>query len=50
MHQENVKDEPNWLSINQSNLKIEIENETVLFKALLTVACIKTGRLPTLKK
>ena len=35
MHQGNVKDEPNWLSINQSNLKIEIENETVLFKALL---------------
>ena len=35
MHQGNVKDEPNWLSINQSNSKIEIENETVLFKALL---------------
>ena len=30
-----IKDEPNWLSINQSNLKIEIENKTVLFKALL---------------
>ena len=33
--QENARDESDWLFINKSNLRIEIENETVLFKALL---------------
>ena len=33
--QENARDESDWLFINQWNFRIEIENKTVLFKALL---------------